>query len=681
MYDRSPAVEEQENPQAGQRKMKICVILRMCFINGKEMSQAQQETDLNQAEETAAESAAESEEIKIENKKKKPVREILLAAFLALIVFCFGLYGLQMAAGHIDWLPFGRSSPEKQAYQELKQEVSRLTSPEYISAGDGSGTYYQLRPDFILSRKLDSTSTAYSTILVAVRDYLSDQSEAEKLTKEDYAIEIPGKTVVAEFNCAIPFDDFIRYHRMKAPSGSRIHYVSRIIMSANHGGHLYFYDGKKDRYYRINVAGTKASVLTPEYVEGLLISASQNAERAAYAYDSIWYGDTELFPENVSGVEALEELSGNSSIPGSTTWTVPPTEEFTSEYTPTKKAGMKRLEKIFFPDGMDFIHKVKASDGSVIYMYGSMEKMLRLDRDGGFTYTQEAGSGGIFGWLNLKPAPDFFESLEIAVSYIREHGGWPAAENSNVGIRLVGAEEIDREGKVLASRQETGYRFTFDLDLLGFPLSYRDGTQITIDLYGASVASFHRDLPDLSQIRETERQSRGTTDPRERVYNTRKSTSGASRGNATSSKGKESASFTDGGTAISLKSVIRLNSTVLSEALQYEEGSQEEAMTESQKRKWTAEEITKQMTSAELQLIRFDAAEDDTDAEEEESSEETVSEDEIGDLSSQGIEDVNPEVDEDTPQKDWILEPVWKIGIGDHIFLFQARTGVLLYHT
>jgi hypothetical protein len=340
---------------------------------------------------------------------------------------------------------------------------------------------------------------------------------------------------------------------------------------------------------------------------------------------------------------------------------------------------MKRLEKIFFPDGMDFIHKVKASDGSVIYMYGSMEKMLRLDRDGGFTYTQEAGSDGIFGWLNLKPSPDFFETLKIAVTYTREHGGWPSAENDNVGIRLVGAEELHREGRIVKSRQEKGYRFTFDLDVLGFPLSYKDGTQITIDLYGTKVTSFHRDLPDLSQIREVERQSRGTTDPRERVYSTRKSTS-ASRGNTASSNGKESASFTDGGTAVSLKTVIRLNSTLLSEALQYEEDS-EEAVTENQKRLRTTEEIMKQMNTAELQLVRLDAAEDDADADGEESSEDDVSEEELGDLSSQGVEDVNPEVDESTPQREWILEPAWKIGIGSRIFLFQARTGVLLYHT
>jgi hypothetical protein len=427
--------------------------------------------------------------------------------------------------------------------------------------------------------------------------------------------------------------------------------------------------------------------MTPDFVEGLLVSASQNAEKAVYTYEPIWYGEEELLPENLSAAEAQEELkSTNFSVPKSTLWTVPPTDQFIPEYSPQKKTKLKRLEKIFFPEGMDFIHKVNSSEGNVIYMYGSMAKMLKVYNDGGFTYTQDTGSKGLLGWLNIGSSPDFYDSLEAAVSYISEHGGWPSDDNDNAEIRLVKVKRINKEGNVVKSRHERGYRFTFELDVLGFPLDYKKGTQMSVSIYGDQVASYHRDLPDLSKIKETERQSRGTTDPHESVYARKNTSSGSYSGRISrdSSSGKESASFTDGGTAVTLKSVIKINSVLLSEALEYEETDQEDQAAEGLNRVETVEAIMKQITAAKLQLFRLDAVQDPS---EKQDSSGSAASDEKTDRSgteeepSEEAENTDQEAAEEpqNPPKEWILEPAWKISIGDRTYWFQARTGVLLY--
>ena len=637
------------------------------------------EKDMEQAQAAVMDQPAETEtETKIENKKKKPVKEILLAAVLALAVFSVGMYGIQIVGGSVGWLPFGRSSPEKIAAQNLKNEVSRLTSPEYITAGDGTGTYYLLDSDFMLSQKYEKNATAYGTFLTAMRDYLSDEAYTEELRRDEYEIEIPGKTITVDFSCTIPFSDFLDYHRMKMPFGSRIYNVSRITLSPNNGGFLYIYDGKKDRYYRINDEGKESTVMTPDFIEGLLISASQNAEKAMYTCEPIWYGEEELLPENLAGAEAQEELkSKNFTVPTSTLWTVPPTDQYIPEYSPQKKTKMKRLEKIFFPEGIDFVHKVNASNGNVIYMYGSNEKMLRVYNDGGFLYTQEIGTKGVFGWLNIGHSPDFYDSLEKAVSYIKEHGGWPSEDNENTEIRLVKVKKLQKDGSVVKSRKIKGYRYIFEVDLLGFPLKYQKGKQLSVDIYGDQVAAYHRDLPDLTKIKESERQSRGTTDPHESVYARKNTVSGIYAGGISrkNSSVKESASYTEGGTAVSLKSVIKINNEVLSEALEIEESDEE---TEGMNRIETIEEIMNQMTSAELQLLRMDTEQDLSESDDPgEKAEKNGKEEE----SSEEEENTDQEAEEENgiQPKERILDPAWKISVGNRTYWFQARTGGLLY--
>ena len=91
----------------------------------------------------AAENRQPTENLKKE-KRKKPVREALLAALLAGLVLTVAITGLQMTTGGIDWLPFGGGSSSRQqsSTQNQRSIVAQLTAPLFIAAGDGNGVFY-----------------------------------------------------------------------------------------------------------------------------------------------------------------------------------------------------------------------------------------------------------------------------------------------------------------------------------------------------------------------------------------------------------------------------------------------------------------------------------------------------------------------------------------------------------
>ena len=157
-------------------------------------------------------------------KKKKPVMEILLAALLAALVFAAGVFGFQMKTGEIDWLPFGGNNSTRQQNDEQNRqaEVSRLTSPVFIAAGNGSGTFQTVKADSDLSTKSNGSTTAERMLLIAVKDYLSKSAVAEKITHNQFRDAASAETVTAQYSCGIPFGDFMNYHRMQTPSGSTV---------------------------------------------------------------------------------------------------------------------------------------------------------------------------------------------------------------------------------------------------------------------------------------------------------------------------------------------------------------------------------------------------------------------------------------------------------------------------
>ena len=583
--------------------------------------------------------------------------EILLAALLAALVFTAGIFGLQMKTGEIDWLPFGGKNTTRQqdSAQNRQTTVSRLTAPLFIASGNGSGTFHTVEADSNLSTKSNGSTTAERMLLIAVKDYLSKGAVAEKITHDQFREAASAEIVTAQYSCGIPFGDFMNYHRMKMPSGSTVSFLSRMILSGKDGGTLFLYDGESDQYYRIKRNRGSSDVLTSDFVKGMAETISYKAEQTRYCIDNTWTGSIGFLPENPAGTQ--ETVSS----------TVPPTRDFPPEYSLSDPDGLAALESLYFPDGMDFIQKVRTSDGSLIYMYGSMEKMLRVDSGGGVTYTEEKETRAPLGRLKfLSSFPDFYGSLALAVDYINEHGGWPSDINENAVVRLSRVESIETVTDDKSTEKMKGYRFFFSLELAGFPLTYQMGTPLSIEIYGKDVTTYHRDLPDLRNPTMQNIASSGSS-----------SLSDSGESNPSSPEEK-SAFFSDGGSALSLKTVIQINSVILSDALIEDETERQEVLTENREDVAGTDEILRQISAADLQLLRTDPAgstfSSSTGTSGTSASDSTANGSTERDFSS----DILTEAVSSNASRDWSLAPAWRLRIGNRTIWFHALTGALL---
>lgn len=595
------------------------------------------------------------------NKRKKPVREILLAALLAAIVFAVAIVGLQMATGSIDWLPFGHNPSElqKDSAQDLQITVAQLTAPVFIAAGDGSGVYGSLSPDTSLSMKSNGTSTAERMLLAAVKDYLAKGSVAEKITQEQFGEALSAESITAQYSCGLPFEEFLQHNRLKMPSGSTVQYLSRLTLSAQNDGSMYVYDGEKDQYY--NIKGNSNDILNGDFVRGLEAAVSENADHQLYAIENSWIGDKDLLPED----PANTETPAASNVPAS--------QDFTPEYSSTDPDKLAGLEALFFPEGMDFIQKVKTSDENLIYMYGSMEKMLRVSKSGGFTFTQETETGSLSGKIGLfSPSPDFYDSLALTVDYIRRHGGWPSEMNPNISVHLISVKKLRNKSDDPFMKNLEGYYFTFALDIAGFPLSYEAGWQLSTVLNGKEIVEYHRDLPDLSKLPGSRsRTGSGTSDPYEKGDLTQNSTSSdsSSEEGSASTAGEKSAFFSDGEPALSLKTVIQSNSVILSDALIEDEMEWQETLLEDEENSLGTETILSRISAADLRLYRMDSAGSSS------SSAEDASESSASDSTANGnTERAFPAGNSGS----WILAPAWRIRVGNRSLWFHAQSGALI---
>ena len=583
--------------------------------------------------------------------------EILLAALLAALVFAAGVFGFQMKTGEIDWLPFGGNNSTRQQNDEQNRqaEVSRLTSPVFIAAGNGSGTFQTVKADSDLSTKSNGSTTAERMLLIAVKDYLSKSAVAEKITHNQFRDAASAETVTAQYSCGIPFGDFMNYHRMQTPSGSTVSYLSRLILSGNDGGTIYLYDGESDQYYRIKRNKGRSDVLTSDFVRGLAETISSHSDNTRYCIDSTWTGSVELLPEDPSGTQETELR------------TVPPARDFLPEYNISAPDSLAALESLFFPDGMDFIQKVKTADGSLIYMYGCMEKMLRIDSGGGVTYTQERENRTPTGSLKfLSSSQDFYGSLTLAVDYIKEHGGWPSDINESVIVRLSRVESIETVADDQTSEQVGGYRFFFSLELAGFPISYEKGSPLFIDIYGKDITAYHRDLPDL----------RNTT--MQNIASSGGSSWSESGESSPLSPEEKSAFFSDGGSALNLKTVIQINSVILSDALIEDETEQQEVLTEPGNDVAGTDEILRRISAADLQLLRTDpsgsSSSSSTGTSGTSASDSTANGSTERDFSSENL----TETVSSNGGRDWSFAPAWRLRIGNRSIWFHALTGAPL---
>lgn len=144
------------------------------------------------------------------------------------------------------------------------------------------------------------------------------------------------------------------------------------------------------------------------------------------------------------------------------------------EVDTTNTRQVEPLAGTFFGENFDFVRKITETSGTVIYMYGYGQKVLKIDASGMVEYNEEAD-----GQRPILTA-EATEALKAAVKFVTEHGDWPKE------AYLKGMVERDKK---------RGYLFLFGYRINGLPVYYYDKViraPIEVEVTGRQVTAYKR---------------------------------------------------------------------------------------------------------------------------------------------------------------------------------------------
>ena len=385
----------------------------------------------------------------MQNKKKEGFKTGLIV----------GLFVLSIALNQQAWFntSFDKMLPSMKRFSTIeakinnvaKEDITDIVNPQSFSINFGGGLHTVLytEPYDVWKKTIDVLKTKDSENEMLIQEVEKDEwQEASKFRSitMDFGYDISRKLLMETLE--IKEEGIFK----------KISDIDSIVVSLMEDMSIYIGNKKDQSYYRIDGIDTK-------YSFSKIIKDIEESKYEAY------------YPMNdIYGVEndTLIQMSTDDNIHQL---------EVEQEIIPTDERQAEYFAGTFFGDNLDFIRKIKEASGSVIYMYGYGQKVLRLEESGVLEYIEEIDS------QKQETNTSLVEALKIARKFVREHGSW-----SNIDAHLRGINVI-KDGK--------GYQFLFGYRLNGIPIYVdEEGKQeeivepIEVQVVGKQVIYYKRIL-------------------------------------------------------------------------------------------------------------------------------------------------------------------------------------------
>lgn len=313
----------------------------------------------------------------------------------------------------------------------------------------------------------DQEQQIFTSVIHAVSFFFEEGGVPEQVDPSVYPEVLLGCSLTAEFRYTIPAESFAILFDLPDPDDlEEIEQFRRLTFSAEDGA-LYFEDTDAGLLYRLTLVDESRRDLPSDWIRRIIhqISAENTPiyEPVSRVFDNVT--DLEnpvLFPVSAAG--------DMETIPVS------------QEYDFSKEPVVRRLERIFFPSGLDFVRKISRNRGTLLYMYGYSEKVLQLNQNGSVHYSEELD---LSRYQNI----DFMEALSTVTSYVTDHGGWQDIYGHDLIPCIDSWEPI-----VSGEDGYVGYRFCFGLWYGSHALVYTSDEILEIDVYGEQITSYYRYL-------------------------------------------------------------------------------------------------------------------------------------------------------------------------------------------
>ncbi|WP_053955051.1 hypothetical protein [Inediibacterium massiliense] len=325
--------------------------------------------------------------------------------------------------------------------------ISDILSPQSFTINFGGGLHTVLHSD--------SYNMWNEVVKIFKKSYFLESSSIEKINKEKWIELQKFRSIEMQFGYSMSPQLLSNITQQKKLGiYEKIEGFDKILISLMDESCIYLADEKRNAYYVVR--GTPKV----ENFSKVIKNIEQGNYEAYYALTDIYgINNNTLMPieggEDLHNIEVVKEIDSLS-------------EEQVEAFAGT-----------FFGENLDFVRKIRETNGSVIYMYGYGQKALKIDHMGRLQYVEKIDEGKASKSMKLD------EATQIAISFVREHGD------------MEGINGYLKEIKTFEEKNQKGYVFLFGYGLNNLPVYYHDegkiiDAPIEVKVLGEQVISYKR---------------------------------------------------------------------------------------------------------------------------------------------------------------------------------------------
>lgn len=395
---------------------------------------------------------------RIEKKNIERIKNILIVVLFLTTVLLLSFFW-QDGVSLRDLTPIIMS--EESSYVPDAQELIR---PRYILFNYGADIYTVLG-----AGEQYGDGTIYDEVRSIAAEYIGSAGSSEQIEASQYQEVMSYASVVMRFDYNIPLVEYLEQNDIESPIDlSDIPEMTSVGISSASSENLFIANRETNTYYRI-VINDEAVISGLSARVRELIDEEENSDYVPY------YNMSDIVGVENDALMPLYMSSSAVSVSG------------IKEFSISDEEELSRTASGFFSSGLDFVRKITENKGSVLYMYGTSQSLI-INEDGRLEYSENIENYQ-YG------SADFYDSLDTAIEYVANHGGWDNMYRNGYHPYL-------KEAFIITSGENEGYHFEFGLEYNGVEVEYTDGTILSADVYGSQITSYKRDILILPESDE-----------------------------------------------------------------------------------------------------------------------------------------------------------------------------------
>ncbi|MBB6214528.1 regulatory protein YycH of two-component signal transduction system YycFG [Anaerosolibacter carboniphilus] len=307
----------------------------------------------------------------------------------------------------------------------------------------------------------------WKEVLPILRGYFEDGITVEDITPARWEEISDIRAIKMEFGYSMPIGILSSIVGGKGPGiQGKIIALDSILIPVSEDGVIYISDKFNGRFFRLlgKINKDKVAFLIDQ------IGSQYNYDyyssiRQVYAIDN-----NVLVPLDLSRELLKIKVENEINVEGL---------KQASTYASTLKQ-IDIFASAFFGENFDFVKKIIQTDGSVIYMYGYGQKVLKVSASGAMEYVEGLDNN------KATASTDITESIKTAVQFVISREITPGQDIYLRDIRPIGGNEGDKR---------KGYQLLFANRINGLPVYVKENpsqASIEVQVFGKQVTSYKK---------------------------------------------------------------------------------------------------------------------------------------------------------------------------------------------